>query len=111
MAMDMNLDRGTHGRAFDAPWQGVTDYVDERGVVSRSQDVTEILRANHAEQMEDRFRGFRKAPAFRRVASIPIAVFDIALAQGYDLLNDPEALRRFLNDPQNRAFRTTLERV
>lgn len=108
---DMNLDRGTHGRAFDVPWAGVVDFVDEQGVVSRVQDVTDILEANKQEQMEDRFRGFRKAPVFRKVASIPIAVFDIALAQGYDLLNDPEALRRFLNDPQNRAFRTTLERV
>lgn len=108
---DMNLDRGTHGRAFDVPWAGVVDYVDEHGVVSRSQDVTAILEANKQEQLQDKFRGFRKAPVFRKVASIPIAVFDIALAQGYDLLNDPDALRRFLNDPQNRAFRTTLERV
>lgn len=109
--MAMDLDRGTHGRAFDAPWQGVVDYVDERGIVSRVQDVTGIIEANKQEQMEDRFKGFRKAPVFRKVASIPIAVFDIALAQGYDLLNDPDALKRFLNDPQNRAFRTTLERV
>lgn len=108
---DMNLDRGTHGRAFDAPWAGVVDYVDERGVVSRAQDVTAILEANKQERMEDRFKGFRKAPVFRKVASIPIAVFDIALAQGHDLMNDPDALKRFLNDPQNRAFRTTLERV
>ena len=108
---DMNLDRGTHGRAFDAPWQGVVDFVDEQGVVSRSQDVTAILEANKQEQMQDKFKGFRKAPVFRKVASIPIAVFDIALHQGYDLLNDPDAFKRFLNDPQNRAFRTTLERV
>ena len=108
---DMNLDRGTHGRVFDVPWHGVVDYVDERGVVSRAQDVTAILEANKQEQMEDRFKGFRKAPTFRKVASIPIAVFDIALHQGYDLLNDPDALRQFLNDPQNRAFRTMLERV
>ena len=108
---EMNLDRGTHGRAFDVPWAGVVDYVDERGVVSRSQDVTAILEANKQEQLEDKFKGFRKAPVFRKVASIPIAVFDIALAQGYDLLNDPDALKRFLNDPQNRAFRTTLEKV
>ena len=108
---EMNLDRGTHGRAFDAPWRGVVDYVDEQGVVSRSQDVTAILEANKQEQLADKFKGFRKAPVFRKVASIPIAVFDIALAQGYDLMNDPDALKRFLNDPQNRAFRTTLERV
>ena len=109
--MAMDLDRGTHGRAFDAPWAGVVDYVDERGVVSRSQDVTAILEANKQEQLQDKFKGFRKAPVFRKVASIPIAVFDIALHQGYDLLNDPDALKRFLNAPQNRAFRTTLEKV
>ena len=108
---DMNLDRGTHGRAFDAPWAGVVDFVDEQGVVSRSQDVTAILEANKQEQLQDKFKGFRKAPVFRKVASIPIAVFDIALAQGYDLLNDLDALKSFLNDPQNRAFRTTLEKV
>ena len=49
--------------------------------------------------------------AARRVASIPVAVVDIAAAQGLDILGDPEAMRKFLNDPDNRAFRTTLERV
>ena len=34
-----------------------------------------------------------------------------AMAQGLDILNDPDAMRHFLNDPANRAFRTTLERV
>ncbi len=39
------------------------------------------------------------------------AVTDIAAAQGIDLLHDPDAMRQFLNDPDNRAFRTTNERV
>ncbi len=39
------------------------------------------------------------------------AVADMAAAQGLDILNDPEAMRKFLNDPDNRAFRTTLEKV
>ncbi len=39
------------------------------------------------------------------------AVVDIAAAQGLDILGDPEAMRKFLNAPDNRAFRTTLERV
>ena len=108
--MALDLGQGARGTAFDVHG-GVVDYVSDSGVISCAQDVTDIIEANKQEQMEDRFRGFRKAPVFRKVASIPIAVFDIALAQGYDLLNDPEALRRFLNDPQNRAFRTTLEKV
>jgi hypothetical protein len=106
----MDLTQGIHGQAFDSDGV-VTDFIDDAGNISRSQDVTEIVRANRAEQLEDRFRGFRRAPTFRRVASIPVAAIDIARAQGIDLLNDPDAMRRFLNDPGNRAFRTTLERV
>ena len=45
----------------------------------------------------------------RELASTPRR--DMAAAQGLDILNDPDAMRRFLNDPDNRAFRTTLERV
>jgi hypothetical protein len=40
-----------------------------------------------------------------------VTVVDIAKAQGLDLLNNPDHLKIFLNDPDNRAFRTTLERV
>ena len=86
------------------------DYVTEEGVLSRLQDVTEIIRQNREAQNAQKC-GFRKAPTFRRVASIPVAVVDIAAAQGLDILNNPEAMRKFLNDPDNRAFRTTLERV
>ena len=89
---------------------GVWDDVTEEGVLSRLQDVTEIIRQNRAAQ-NTQTCGFQKAPTFRRVASIPVAVVDIAAAQGLDILNDPEAMRKFLNDPDNRAFRTTLERV
>ena len=89
---------------------GVWDYVTEEGVLSRSQDVTDIIRQNREAQNAPKC-GFQKAPTFRRVASIPVAVVDIAAAQGLDILNDPEAMRKFLNDPDNRAFRTTLERV
>ena len=89
---------------------GVWDYVTEEGVLSRLQDVTDIIRQNRAAQNAQKC-GFQKAPTFRRVASIPVAVVDIAAAQGLDILNDPEAMRKFLNDPDNRAFRTTLERV
>ena len=39
------------------------------------------------------------------------AVADMAAAQGPDILNDQGAMRKFLNDPDNRAFRTTLESV
>ena len=79
--------------------------------MSREQDVTEILRMNHFQRGEDRMQGFRFAPTFRQVARIPVAAVDIAAAQGLDILNDPDDMRRFLNDPENAAFRTTMERV
>lgn len=108
----LELSQGVRGRVLTARDDGVTDFVDAEGRVSRLQDVTEIVRRNRFEQNEaDRFRGFRLAPVFRKVASIPVAVVDIAAAQGMDILSDAGAMRRFLNDSANRAFRTTLERV
>ncbi len=74
------------------------------------QDVTEIIRQNKEAQNAQKC-GFQKASTFRRVASIPVAVADIAAAQGLDILNDPEAMRKFLNDPDNRAFRARPESV
>lgn len=105
----LELSQGVRGVRYDYA-DGVSDFVTEDGIISRSQDVTEIIRQNKAEQNAQKC-GFRKAPTFRKVASIPVAVVDIAAAQGLDILNDPEAMRRFLNDPDNRAFRTTLEKV
>ena len=105
----LELSQGVRGVRF-AYADGVSDFVTEEGIISRAQDVTEIIRQNRAEQNIQRC-GFQKAPTFRKVASIPVTVVDIAAAQGLDILNDPEAMRKFLNDPDNRAFRTTLERV
>lgn len=105
----LELSQGVRGVRYDYD-SGISDYVTEEGVISRSQDVTEIIRQNRAEQNAQKC-GFQKAPTFRKVASIPVAVVDIAAAQGLDILNDPDAMRKFLNDPDNRAFRTTLERV
>jgi hypothetical protein len=108
----LELSQGVRGRVIHARADGVADFMDEDGIISRRQDVTEILRRNRYHQNESGRRcGFRAAPVFRRVASIPVAVADIAKAQGLDILRDPEAMRRFLNDRDNLAFRTTLERV
>ena len=107
----LELSQGVRGAVLQSRADGVADFIDKDGNFSRMQDVTEILRQNHDAQLSDRFKGFRKAPDFRRVASIPVAVVDIAKAQGLDLLNNPDHLKFFLNDPDNRAFRTTLERV
>ena len=99
------------GMVLEAREDGVIDRIHDGGLLSREQDVTEILRMNHFQRGEDRLQGFRFAPAFRQVARIPVAAVDIAAAQGLDIINDPDDMRRFLNDPENAAFRTTMERV
>jgi hypothetical protein len=107
----LDLNQGVRGTALEVRADGVADFIDADGNFSRIQDVTDIIRMNQACQLDDKFKGFRIAPTFRKVATIPVAVVDIAKAQGIDLLNDEKALRQFLNDSDNRAFRTTLERV
>ena len=99
------------GMVLEAREDGVIDRIHDGGLLSREQDVTEILRMNHFQRGEDRMQGFRFAPTFRQGARIPVAAVDIAAAQGLDILNDPDDMRRFLNDPENAAFRTTMERV
>ena len=98
------------GMVLEAREDGVIDRIHDGGLVSREQDVTEILRMNHFQRGEDRMQGFRFAPTFRQVARIPVAAVDIAAAQGLDILNDPDDMRRFLNDPENAAIRTAMER-
>ena len=108
----LELSQRISGRLINSRADGVADFLDAEGRICRVQDVTSIVRLNQALRNESARRcGFRPAPVFRRVASIPLAVVDIAKAQGLDLLRDPEALRRFLNDRQSAAFRTTEERV
>lgn len=99
------------GMVLEAREDGVIDRIHDGGLLSREQDVTEILRMNHFQRGEDRMQGLRFAPTFRQVARIPVAAVDIAAAQGLDILNDPDDMRLFLNDPENAAFRTTMERV
>ena len=108
----LNLTQRISGRLVQSREDGVSDFMDAEGRICRVQDVGGIVRLNRALRNESGRRcGFRPAPVFRRVASIPLAVVDIAKAQGLDLMRDPEALRRFLNDRDNAAFRTTEERV
>ena len=108
----LDLSQKISGRLVQSRPDGVADFLDAEGRLCRVQEVGGILRLNSALRAESaRKCGFRPAPVFRRVASIPLAVVDIAKAQGLDLMRDPDALRRFLNDRDNAAFRTTEERV
>ena len=45
----LELSQGVRGVRYDYA-DGVSDFVTEDGIISRSQDVTEIIRQNRAEQ-------------------------------------------------------------
>lgn len=107
--MSVNLKQGTAGTVLERRSDGVTDYVTDDFRIFREQNVTDILKLNKAARDRDKFKGFRIAPTFRRVASIPVAAVDIAKAQGLDILGDADDMKKFLNDPANAAFRTTHE--
>ena len=106
----LELSQGVRGNIVDSV-DGITDFITEDGIMSRSQDVTDIIEANKRAMNAVHRCGFKAPEVFRRVASIPRAVFDIAKAQGIDLMNDEDAMKRFLNDRDNLAWRTTGERV
>lgn len=76
-------------------------------VVQTEQDVTQIVEANKAEYNALDY-GARWGD-FTRVASIPFTVIDAlnkqGIMQGFEVKDAP-AFKRWLNDPENRFFRT-----
>ena len=64
------------------------------------QDVTELIEANRQE--------YNSAPhrwgELTRVASMPRSVYEVLKREG--IIDDPVAYRKWLNDPDNRAWRT-----
>ncbi len=69
-----------------------------------TQDVSAIVTVSKELQNEDRRFGNGK-----RVACIPIVVWEGLLRNG--TADDPKKLKAWLNDPDNRAFRTKLGRI
>lgn len=70
------------------------------------QDVSGRIALNKALQTEDRAQRFGDG---RRMASIPIVVWEGLMRQGID--KDPKRLKRWLNDSDNDAFRTMKGRI
>jgi len=72
-------------------------------VVEEVQDVTEVLEAN-----KRAFNEFDERtpwnPEMNQVASIPLVVWEGLKRKG--IADDNKALMRWLDDPDNRAFRT-----
>lgn len=99
-------------RLFDTnPDLGLTrhwHYDDETGkaVIETRQDVTDLVDANKAEAnaASSNWKG-----EMHKVASIPMNVYFDLKQKG--IIDDPKALKSWLNDPANRYFRTKGGRV
>jgi hypothetical protein len=76
------------------------DGTDDDAVISKEQDVTEIAEANK--------QAYNDAPKkfgdVAHVARIPMTVYYELQRKG--ILNDQEALAKWLNDPDNMVWRT-----
>ena len=93
-------------KIFDVdPLSGITSYwhyddATDTALIEKRQDVSEIVEANKAEFNEDHGR----YGEWTKVASIPLSVYYDLKAQG--IVDDPVAMKRWLNDADNRLFRT-----
>lgn len=80
---------------------------DDTFVVEESQDVTAIIDANKKQHNEiDRHQPHGN---LSKVASIPLNIYFDLKKQG--VVDDPKRFKRWLNDPDNRYFRTRGGRV
>ena len=89
----------------DDAFTGVKTFYDydaekDEAIISKEQDVSAIIEQNKRE--------FNAAPErfgeWTKVGSIPLSVYYELERQG--ILNDQKAMAKWLNDPDNRAFRT-----
>lgn len=92
------------------PETGITTYhhfdpITELSHLESVQDVSSLLDDNKAHANE----GYKPGMEFRRVAQIPLVVYYDLKRRG--ILQDKVAFKRWLNDRDNRFFRTTHERV
>ena len=78
---------------------------DGKYYINRVQDVEPIIDDNKV----DYNNGTQQGSDMRRVASIPLVIVDELMRKG--IWGDPARLKVWLNDPDNRLFRTSPERV
>ena len=95
------------------PLSGVTRYwswdpEQQASVIETVHDVTPILEHNKALQARTDERAGWKGN-WHRVAAIPLSLYFALKQKG--ITKDRKALRKWLNDPDNRLFRTRTGRV
>lgn len=82
-----------------------TMFSGDRLVVKKSQNLEPILDFNKAQR--DEFRDYRGD--MHKVASIPNLIVEKLMKEG--IWQDKLRLKKWLNDPDNRAFRTSTGKV
>lgn len=97
------------GRILDYdPVMGITEkyYEDHDGnwVIERQQDVERIIELNKSEYNSTDERATHKSENFNRYARIPMVVLMKLERDG--ILRDSKAFRKWLDNPDNRFFRT-----
>lgn len=87
-----------------------TSLVDNDGVMvlKYTQDVEPIIEHNKAIQNSGH-NMYSPSKEMRHVASIPVSLVDDLIRKG--IWNDERKFRAWLNDPDNRVFRTGLGKV
>lgn len=89
-----------------------TSFIDdgEELIIARSQDITDILERNKREYAaQDERKNWGDGAFSNKVASIPLTVFSELEKQGITrgfAVIDQKRFNAWLNDPDNRAFRT-----
>ena len=94
-------------RIFDTdPLTGITRYWHVKGdgefVIETQQQVSDIADANKRSFADTDTKA--KYGDMAKVASIPLNVYYELKRQG--IVDDPKAMKKWLNDPDNRVFRT-----
>ncbi|MHA1538894.1 MAG: hypothetical protein ACTSXQ_00275 [Alphaproteobacteria bacterium] len=83
------------------------DEMADRLIVERVQDIAPILKANKEKQIFH--DGYTKSRDMRHVASIPLVIVEDLMKK--KIWDNPAKMKTWLNDPDNRFFRTSLGRV
>ncbi len=83
------------------------DKIDEKLIVESTQDIAPILKQNKAERNEfdiQRNSELKYKEGWTKVATIPNIIIDKLMKEG--VWGDKKAMKKWLNDPDQKAFRT-----
>lgn len=82
------------------------DDADDKATIATYQDIEPCLEQNQRDRNASSTH-FDRHRAMHHAARIPLVIIEKYRAEkGIDLMNDPDAMRKFLNDPDNKIFRT-----